>query len=138
MPEKTLSEPRKSERQVRRERADSTAAWRERTRHRPDPRVVDRALLEAIVVVLVDTQVVPPATAMAIVEQATEAAVLGLTRQGYGEKTSRMRVAKRLGEHHGSGKTSVVKAALTEQKARLEPRRAIQTAPTPPLLQHTP
>ncbi|HDZ71461.1 MAG TPA: hypothetical protein ENH55_01395 [Aurantimonas coralicida] len=135
MPEKTLIEPRKSERQVRRERADSTAAWRERTRHRPDPRVVDRALLEAIVVVLVDTKIVPPATAMAIVEKATEAAVLGLVRQGYGEKTSRARIGKRLGEHHRTGKTSVVKSALRE--VGLGPRRAIETPATPPLVQHT-
>lgn len=135
MPEKSLLEPRKSERQVRRERADSTAAWRERTRHRPEPRVVDRALLEAIVVVLVDKEIVPTATAMAIVERATEAAVLGLVRQGYSEKTSRVRIGKRLGEHHGTGKTSVVKAALRE--VGLEPRRVIKTPPTPPLVQHT-
>ncbi|HDZ72267.1 MAG TPA: hypothetical protein ENH55_05710 [Aurantimonas coralicida] len=130
MPEKSLPEPRKSERQLRRERADSTAAWRERTRHRPEPRVVDRALLEAIVVVLVDKEFVPTATAMAIVEQATEAAVLGLVRQGYSDGTARIRIGKRLTEHHRVGKTSVVKAALRE--VGLGSRRAIRTVPTPP------
>ena len=108
---------RKSPSQLRAQAAARTQRWRDKHPGRPDPRLVDRILLEALLLRVVDESVVPRQVAAALVASVVEASVEGLRRTGVDPAEAKKAVGRRLGDHR-SGLT--VKDALTDAAFRRE------------------
>ncbi|MDE0925400.1 hypothetical protein [Aurantimonas coralicida] len=102
---------RKSPAQRRAEAAARTERWREKNSGRPDPRLVDRMLLEGLFHVLGET---PGMTldARSLIVETVDAAVSGLKRKGYRGGASRQAVGRRIGDHQNG---TCVRAALSEK-----------------------
>ncbi|MEX6509153.1 hypothetical protein [Jiella sp. M17.18] len=92
---------RKPPSQLRAEAAARTQRWRDLHPGRPDPRAVDRILLQALLLRLVDERIVPREVAAALVASVVEASVEGLRRTGIDPVEARRAVGRRLGAHRG-------------------------------------
>ncbi|MEH6718454.1 MAG: hypothetical protein V7704_06190 [Aurantimonas endophytica] len=103
---------RKSPSQRRAEAAARTERWREKNAGRPDPRLVDRMLLEALLHVLNGSPGTKVDTKLLITET-VDAAIAGLRRKGYRTGDARQAVGRRIGDHQ-SGRC--VSAALNEAR----------------------
>ncbi|MEO9787553.1 MAG: hypothetical protein ABJF67_08085 [Aurantimonas coralicida] len=101
---------RKSPAQRRAEAAARTERWREKNSGRPDPRLVDRMLLEGLFHVLGESPGLK-LDARLLITETVDAAVAGLKRKGYRTGNARKAVGRRI-EDHQSG--HCVRAALGE------------------------
>ena len=117
----------KSERQRRKDGADRCARWRARHADRPDTRVTDRAILEALIVTIADKDL-PDDVVHRIVTRTVRSAGLGLQRQGYAVEQCQEAVAARLLYLRNSRSAGVVKAAMADQAAGLPIARRIRPA----------
>ena len=102
---------RKSPAQRRAEAAARTERWRQQNPGRPDPRLVDRMLLEGLFHVLSET---PGMTldAKSLIVETVDAAVAGLKRKGVRGRDARQAVGRRIGDHQSG---LCVRAALSEK-----------------------
>jgi len=101
---------RKSPSQRRADAAARTERWRQQNPGRPDPRLVDRMILEAFLHVLGGSPGLK-LDARLLITETVDAAVAGLRRKGYRTGDARQAVARRIGDHQ-SGRC--VRAALEE------------------------
>ena len=101
---------KRSPSQRRAEAAARTERWRQQNAGRPDPRLVDRLLLESLLYVLGES---PGMTldARSLITETVDAAVAGLKRKGVRGRDARQAVGRRIGDHQ-SGRC--VRAALDE------------------------
>lgn len=102
---------RKSPSQRRAEAAARTERWREKNSGRPDPRLVDRMILEALFHVLSEAPGVS-LDVRSLITETVSAAVAGLERKGYRGGASRQAVGRRIGDHQNG---LCVRAALSEK-----------------------
>ncbi|MCC4298420.1 hypothetical protein [Aurantimonas coralicida] len=102
---------RKSPSQKRAEAATRTEQWREKNAGRPDPRLVDRMILEGLFHVLSETPGLR-IDARSLITETVDAAVAGLKRKGYRTGDSRQAVGRRIGDHQNG---ICVRAALSEK-----------------------
>lgn len=116
------------------------AAWREKTAGRPESRVVDRVLMEALWVALADRSVVPEDVAKALMVKVPRLARLGLRRLGYDAELSKGSMAGRMAYHAKTSLGSAVKPALRDLEAegnvrvvRHRAARHVKIELTPPL-----
>lgn len=109
---------RKSPAQRRAANRERAQRWRDSHTERPDPRLVDRLLLQGLVHTLTDGDVLRPG-ATEILGETVSAAVAGLCRKGVPVVEAKRAVGRRIGEHKSS---PTVRAALSEaaRLARLE------------------
>ena len=129
----------KSERQRRKDGADRCARWRARHADRPDTRITDRAILEALILTIADREL-PADVVQRIVTKTANRAGLGLERQGYPVDRAKQAIGDRLLYLRNSRASGVVKAAMADREAGLPVVRRIrpvasENVPTPV---HTP
>lgn len=101
---------RKSPSQRRADAAARTERWRQQNAGRPDPRLVDRMILEGLLHTLHASPTMS-AEAKRLLSETAEAAIAGLRRKGYRTGDAKQAVGRRIGDHR-SGRC--VRAALDE------------------------
>jgi hypothetical protein len=101
---------RKSPSQRRADAAARTERWRQQNAGRPDPRLVDRMILEGLLHTLHASPVMSE-EAKRLLSETVDAAIAGLKRKGYRTGDARQAVGRRIGDHQGG---RCVRAALDE------------------------